>query len=700
MGAMRGTRVALAIVLLGAASALAQADSPGAFPSNEMLRHYRAMSDPQLSPDGTEVLLRVADSTADGGKTHLWLIDVGGGAPRQLTYSPATDKQGERAGQWMPDGRSVVFLAHRGEHSELFELPMRGGEAQALAVKVVPAVDTSQDADALPPRSGSASASSASSSSASPTQLEVDVEGYAVSPDGKTIALSARDPQTPGEKQQAEAKADALWVDHDRHATRLYLFDLATRGATVVPVPADVRGFAWSPDGSELIVTTEPGNHRSDLGPAASSWRVSTADVQHPQRIAAIPATVQWVIWSLDGRSLIYWAQSRREAPPHYLDLYIYDLQARTTRDLTEALEGSVGTAPPIALGDGRIAQLVERGLAIDLAIFGAEQRAPAFVTLPASTVKDVRTNASRSGWLLLGSRSGQPLELDYVARLGESPKRLKTPMLEPEGARRAAARRLEWRSEGLRIEGLLWLPPDVRSRVPLIVEVHGGPLGAYHDEEDPFVDFLIGQGWAVLRPNPRGSTGRGAQFAAANRNDLGGGDYRDIMAGVDFVVHSEPIDPGRLALLGYSYGGEMAGFVEGKTARFKAIVSGAPVIDQYSEYGTEDESWYDRWYFGKPWESPADAWRQSPLAGARTARTPFLLLQGQADRTDPPGQSEEMYRALRQGGVPVELVTYPRDNHGALARAIYGQPSPEPWQGFDARRRIVEFIRKAFEAH
>jgi dipeptidyl aminopeptidase/acylaminoacyl peptidase len=149
---------------------------------------------------------------------------------------------------------------------------------------------------------------------------------------------------------------------------------------------------------------------------------------------------------------------------------------------------------------------------------------------------------------------------------------------------------------------------------------------------------------------------------------------------------------------MGYSYGGEMAGFVEGKTRIFKGIVSGAPVIDQQSEYGTERGSWYDRWYFGKPWEHEADAWRQSPLSGVAQARTPFLLLQGESDSTDPLGQSQEMYRALRQMGVAVDLVTYPRDDHGPLGSAIYGAPTREPWHGFDARQRVEKFFEKAFQ--
>jgi dipeptidyl aminopeptidase/acylaminoacyl peptidase len=168
-------------------------------------------------------------------------------------------------------------------------------------------------------------------------------------------------------------------------------------------------------------------------------------------------------------------------------------------------------------------------------------------------------------------------------------------------------------------------------------------------------------------------------------------------MAGVDYALKNANLDPDRMALMGYSYGGEMAGFVEGATSRFKAIISGAPVIDQFSEYGTESDSWYDRWYFGKPWEHQQDAWRQSPLSRVSHATTPFLLLQGTDDSTDPLGQSQEMYRALRQAGVPVDLVTYPRVNHGPLAMAIFGYPSPEPWHGFDARRRIVELLDKRF---
>ena len=685
--------VLLALCLYAAAGF---ADEPVKFPTNEVMRHYREMHDPQLSPDARYALVRVDDAAADGGKTHLWLIDVSGGkAPRQLTFSPDADKRGEHAGQWSPDGQSVLFLAHRGEHSGLYVLPMEGGEANALDVKVRPAVDNSRAKDALPPQP---------KSDATPAPVEdlaVDIEFYNQSPDGQWIAFIARDPETPGEKKQKEAKADAEWVDHDTHGTRLYLLRRDTNKVTPVPILPDVSDFVWKNDSSGLMVLVEGVHNAGDLGFAQTSWELQVTDIEHPKQVAALPASIERVVWSVDGRSLIFPAQSRRDAPPGYGDLYVLELEtAAKARNLTDGLDGSLVPDSPIPLADGSVVQLVAQGFDLRVGVFSADAAKPSYLKLPMATVEAVRANARRSGWLFLGSSAGQEPALYYAADLNGPPQKLRTPDMVPAHTRTVTPKRIKWKNEGLSIDGELYLPPDVGDqRVPLIVEVHGGPTGQYLDRFEPFTDFLVGHGWAVLRTNPRGSTGHGAAFAAANKNDLGGADYRDIMAGVDYVLKTEHLDPTRMALMGYSYGGEMAGFVEGKTTRFKAIVSGAPVIDQYSEYGTEGESWYDRWFYGKPWEHPADVWRQSPLAHIGAARTPFLLLQGQADSTDPLGQSQEMYRALRQNGVPVELVTYPRDDHGPLARALYGAPALEPWHGFDARRRVVEFVEKAFSA-
>jgi dipeptidyl aminopeptidase/acylaminoacyl peptidase len=657
------------------------------FPSNEALRHLKKISDPQLAPDGTEILACIAEGAADGGKSHVWLISTTGAAARQLTFSPDADKGGEDSAQWMPDGQSILFLAHRGEHKNLFILPMIGGEARTVKIRVHSQVDLSTRKDALP-----------SSQPGTAEDQEVDVIAYRISPDGRTIAFTAKDPVTPGEKKQIESKADAKWIDHDEHGSRIYLLNPATDKVTSVAIPVEIHDFTWSPDGVHMLVITQPPNHSSDLGPNRSLWMAAREDPDHPRHLAALPSTIESAAWSLDGKAIWYLAQAARDAPPGDLDLYRYEMLTQTIRNFSRDQPWSLRSVRPIALADRSAVVLTEQGVERPAMRYPGDGARPTTLRLSEQVVDAAVTNTTRSAWAFLGSGGGQSSQLYYSTDLDGPVRRLVLPDMGADTLRSSAPKRMEWKSDGRSVQGLLYLPPKSQTApVPLLVEAHGGPLGQYADGYDPFADFILGQGWAVLKTNPRGSSGRGAEFAAANKNDLGGGDYRDIMAGVDYVLRTERVDSQRMAFYGYSYGGEMAGFVEGNTTRFKAIVSGAPVIDQYSEYGTEDDSWYDRWYFGKPWIQVADAWRQSPLAGASRARTPFLLLQGESDDDDPLSQSQEMYRALRQMNVPVDLIVYPRDNHGPLYNAIHGEPVPEPWHGFDARRRMVEFISKAF---
>jgi dipeptidyl aminopeptidase/acylaminoacyl peptidase len=403
------------------------------------------------------------------------------------------------------------------------------------------------------------------------------------------------------------------------------------------------------------------------------------------------------VTWSTGDTRLFFTAQAGIDAPPGYDDVYALTLAGGAIANLSREFPGTV-IGQPIAESDAVTVIPVENGTQGGYARFDAGSGRWSQITLGHGLVALLATNDRRSGWVYGRMDTDQPPSIYFTSTLADSGARLDTPPMVGADWRSVKATVVRWPSDGRTIEGILYLPPAAATtKVPLIVFVHGGPAGVFIESFSAFTQFLVGRGWAVLMPNPRGSTGYGPAFAAANKNDLGGGDYRDIMAGVDYVIAHHPIDATMLGLYGYSYGGEMAGFVEGKTDRFKAIVSGAPVIDQFSEYGTEDGSWYDRWYFGKPWEHVTDAWRQSPLSGVGQAKTPFLLLQGEVDTVDPIGQSEEMYRALRQIGAPVQLVTYPREDHGPLSRGIQGGPVPEPWHGFDARQRIVAFFEKAF---
>ena len=684
------------------------------FPTNEDLRHLKALSSPVLSPDGRQVLFTVTHATADGAASHLWIVSASAGSSdkaRQLTFSPPADKRGEHNAEWSPDGAAIFFLARRGDRTQLFRLDLRGGEASPYDLKILPPVDVSKDKDAINPPPAPESNEKKDDkkpANSKPEPVSIDVAGFSISDDGKYLALWAHDPETPGEKKQKDAKIDASWVNHEKHLTRLYLASLKPDGAidgalNVVDLPPDVHGATWSPIADKLLAITEPPNDASDLGPAGAAWIIDASAPAKPIRLESVPATVGGGAWSADGNSIVFAAATPDDAPPGYDDLYALSPVTPNAKpvDLTRGFAGQLRGGSLYFTPDGQLiapAAIGTRNSVVRIALDAKAQPEP--IDLGTAVVSGLNTNRKQTGWVWLADSGGHPMQLCFAAKLGDACTVLPTPDLGPANLRTVAPQLVHWKSGSFTIEGLLYLPPDTGStKVPLVVDVHGGPFGAWEDRSDPFADFLIGHGWAVLRPNPRGSSNYGVKFAAANKNDLGGGDYQDVMAGVDYVLAHFPIDSTKLALMGYSYGGEMAGFVEGKTNRFKAVISGAPVIDQFSEYGTEGGSWYDRWYFGKPWEHMNDAWRQSPLSGAANAKTPFMLLQGESDTTDPLGQAEEMYRALRQEGVPVELVTYPRENHGPLAIGMLGHPSPEPWHGFDARQRVVNFINAAFSA-
>ncbi len=691
--------------------AAASAATTPRFPTNEDLRHLKALSSPILSPDGKQVLFTLTHATADGAASHLWIVPASATSadkPRQLTFSPPADKRGEHNAQWAPDSSAIFFLAKRGDHTQLFRLDLRGGEASPYDLKILPPVDVSKDKDAINPPPAPESSEKKDDKKPADAKREpqpIDVAGFSISDDGKYLALWAHDPETLGEKKQKEAKIDASWVNHEKHLTRIYLAALKPDGTidgslNEVNLPPDVRGAIWSPVADKLLVIIEPPNDASDLGPAGAAWIVDAAAPAKPTRLDYVPTSVGGGVWNADGTSIVFAAATPQDAPPGYDDLYLLAATPDAKPlNLTRGFNGQLRGQGIYFTPDGSLVAPAAVGTRNTVVRISLDAKAPPTpIDLGAAVVSGLNTNRKQTGWVWLADSGGHPMQLCYAAKLGDPCTTLPTPERSPANLRTVAPQLVHWKSGPFTIEGLFYLPPDTGSaKVPLVVDVHGGPFGAWEDRNDPFVDFLIGHGWAVLRPNPRGSSNYGVKFAAANKNDLGGGDYQDVMAGVDYVLANYPIDSTRLALMGYSYGGEMAGFVEGKTDRFKAIISGAPVIDQFSEYGTEGGSWYDRWYFGKPWEHMNDAWRQSPLANVGHAKTPFLILQGESDTTDPLGQAQEMYRALRQEGVPVELVTYPRENHGPLAIGMLGHPSPEPWHGYDARQRIVNFISAAF---
>ena len=289
-------------------------------------------------------------------------------------------------------------------------------------------------------------------------------------------------------------------------------------------------------------------------------------------------------------------------------------------------------------------------------------------------TLAAARLNATGTTVGFAGESWDQPPEA-YVLKTGETAPRqvsranagLPRPPL-------GETTRIAWKSkDGLEVEGLLTLPVGYQpgKPCPLVLIVHGGPAGVFQDtflgryDIYPYASFAA-RGYAVLRANPRGSSGYGRTFRFANLNDWGGRDYEDLMGGVDRAIAMGVADPDRLAVMGWSYGGYMTSWVLTHTHRFKAAVVGAGVTNLWSFTGTSDiHSFLPDYFSGEPWDSFDGYFNHSPMAFVKGVTTPTLILHGEADVRVPTSQGYELYNALKRQGAVVKMVVYPRTPHG-----------------------------------
>jgi dipeptidyl aminopeptidase/acylaminoacyl peptidase len=231
----------------------------------------------------------------------------------------------------------------------------------------------------------------------------------------------------------------------------------------------------------------------------------------------------------------------------------------------------------------------------------------------------------------------------------------------------------IRWKSkDGMEVEGIVIYPVGYEKgkRYPTVAQIHGGPAGAWNQSFPGswgnFGHVWSGKGWVVFYPNIRGSSSYGEKFLLSNVRDWGGGDYQDVQAGLDYLIASGIADSEKLAQSGWSYGGYMTAWTLTQTSRFKAVVVGAGLTDMFSMYSTDDLQRILVAYFGaEPWNDVEAYRRASAMTFIKQAKTPTLILHGGSDVRVPPSQAQELYMGLRQNGVPVEMVVFPREPHG-----------------------------------
>jgi len=656
---------ALAAVLVLAPPALPQQPAPRPITIDDYFQ-IRTVHEPQLSPDAKWLLYTVttAQLKEDKNEDRIWMISTAGGDAAPLTAQGVSSTHP----RWSPDGKFIAFLSERAESKDqVWLLNRQGGEAQRLT-------DTPQD-----------------------------VEDFAWSPDGRRLVLVLRD-ASPEELEAAkEAKlkdrgagADAKekkktakpWVIDrlqfkldemgylERRRTHLFVFDLAAKSMTqITSGDFDDSEPAWSPDGKLLAFTSNRSTPDPDLNYNSDIWVVAADNVDkgaHLTQVTTNPGADSTPSWSPDGKWIAYVTQ----LDPHLFDyatkhLAIAPATGGEARVLTRFLDRNA-TDPRFA-PDGKSVYFIADN-------DGTQQ----LCQLPTSfgegsfqmgnfvcTIHD-RLMLDSYSLSLDGQIAADIATLDrpdeiYTLHAGKLSRITHTNDALMSQLKLSQAEYVEFKSkDGTLVHGYLYKPLDYvpGKKYPTILRPHGGPVWAYYAEFDHLPQLLAANGYAVLFPNPRGSTGYGQDFAKAIWADWGNKDYQDDMAMVDYAIEQGIADPEKLGVGGWSYGGISTDFIIAQTTRFKAAISGAGSALFVSDYGHDQ---YQKDYeleLGHPWENKA-AWdRVSPFYKVANITTPALFMGGDIDWNVPILGGEQMFQALKRLGRPTELVVYPGEYH------------------------------------
>jgi dipeptidyl aminopeptidase/acylaminoacyl peptidase len=491
------------------------------------------------------------------------------------------------------------------------------------------------------------------------------------SPDGKRLALLA----TVGAKKLTGAtEAGAALVGEigsEEDEQRIAIID-RNGGELKLVSPADtfVYEYDWTPDGKGFVVTSAKGN-------GDNNWWVATlgqvdAETGALRILSTPPMQMNMPRMSKDGRTIAFIGGLMSDFGSVGGDVYTVSADGGRPSNATPGFRGSF---------NGLSWQGKE---IVASALVGSDQ---AIVAI------DPATRTNRTLWSApvsaSGSRDGRFVfsadgaiaasvheDFGHAARIvaGRLPNLAAITHDNDGFAPQVAAKSISWTNDQFNVQGWLLSPLNIEAgkKYPMVVVVHGGPAAAatprfvsQGEEANPMIRDLTRKGYFVFMPNPRGSFGQGAAFGSANKRDFGGGDWRDILAGIDAVEKEAPVDGQRLGLMGHSYGGFMTMWGVTHSQRFKAAVAGAGIANWISYYGQNGiDQWMVPFFGASAYDDPAIYRAASPIESIKAAKTPTLMYVGERDVECPPAQSAEFWHGLKAMGTPTSLVIYDGEGH------------------------------------
>ncbi|MFC3879756.1 prolyl oligopeptidase family serine peptidase [Algoriphagus namhaensis] len=647
----------------------------------EKVMEYRNITDTHISPDGKFVAYVVNEALMDEEtseyNSQIWVAATDGSMDVQYTRG---DKSSSSP-QFSPDGQQIAFLSSRADgKSQVFVMRLMGGEARQVS------------------------------------HVESGVSSFKWSPDGQKIAFIMSDPETEEEKKQKKGKSDVILVDQNYKYNHLYTltFPEDPREETVTRQLTSgefhVNGFDWSPDGSRIVFSFA-NNPTINENLLASDISIIPSDSGQVTPIVKRPGVDQNPVFSPDGNWIAFESTGGQPERVGLSDIYKVSANGGELIELQKSPDRNASIQAWSPDGNAILISESYKTSRVLLAIpSNKDQDLPEgdYMAYSESKLPIITAIEGASGAFSV-SASGNSISFTYedlntpeevfVAGLhGENATKVTRINADFNAPELGKTEIITWKSkDGLEIEGLLTYPVDYEEgkKYPIILQIHGGPAGVFSQTYTGapsiyMTQFFAQEGFIVLRPNPRGSTGYGKQFRYANVMDWGFGDYEDLITGVDHVLDMGIADENNQFVMGWSYGGYMTSWIVSQTDRFNAASMGAGLPNLISMVSTTDIPDYIVVHAGDKeyWEDYEEYEKHSAIYYMQNVVTPTQVIHGANDLRVPLAQGQEFYNSLKRKGVDTEMIMYPRTPHGPR----------EPKFLMDVSPRILTWFEKYME--
>ena len=628
----------------------------------ELQMRYRSISQTTLSSDGKYVAYVVSEPLMKGEKSeylrNIWVAATDGSFNLQYT-------RGEKSAtgpSFSPDNKFLAFISARGsEKNQIWVIRILGGEAKKI------------------------------------TDVKGGISSFKWSPDGRYIAFIMSDPETGEEIKQKKEKRDVRLVDQDYKYNRLYKIpvgDESTDKRDTIQLTTGkihVTEFDWSPDGKTIVFSHQKTPLIND-GFIERDISTIPADSGRITPLVNQPGVDNNPHFSPDGKWVAFVSNGGSPQPIGLGDIFIVPASGGKLIKLAETHDRS----PQLICWttdskDILYTEVFKTSLNLfELPVNGGPAR---MITPGTGNYNSVTVDRSTGLIAFTWEDMETPVEVYYSPLIKFKAVRLSEININVPKPKMGRTEIINWTSaDGKLIEGLLTFPVNYikGNKYPLILNVHGGPAGAFSQgfTGSPSVYMIqtfAQKGYAIIRPNPRGSTGYGKDFRFANYMDWGFGDYEDLMAGVDKVIEMGIGSPDSLCLMGWSYGGYMTSFAVTRTNRFKAASMGAGLPDLISMVTTTDIPDYLSAHMGGEfWNDYETYERHSAIFRIKNVTTPTQVIHGALDLRVPFTQGQEFYVALKRLGVPTEMIVYPRTQHGPSEPKFIMDVTPRVLKWFD----------------